>query len=99
MYLERIIKKTLFRNIKFDWLKFPPIGLIILFLYVLNPGHGKKKSQLIILIFFHFIQVIKMSHTNQHVKLDEVWAKILDGINHVYQVQSMKKATYMLLYS
>ncbi len=40
-----------------------------------------------------------MSHTNQHVKLDEVWAKILDGINHVYQVQSMKKATYMLLYS
>ncbi|CAF0844139.1 unnamed protein product [Adineta steineri] len=40
-----------------------------------------------------------MSHTNRHVKLDEVWAKLLDGINHVYQFQSMKKQAYMLLYT
>ncbi|CAF3045733.1 unnamed protein product [Rotaria socialis] len=40
-----------------------------------------------------------MSQTNRHVKLDEVWAKLLDGINHVYQFQGMKKPAYMLLYT
>lgn len=40
-----------------------------------------------------------MSHTNRHVKLDEVWAKLLDGINHVYRFQAMKKPAYMLLYT
>ena len=40
-----------------------------------------------------------MSQTNRHVKLDEVWAKLLVGINHVYQCQSMKKSAYILLYT
>ncbi|CAF4011328.1 unnamed protein product, partial [Rotaria magnacalcarata] len=40
-----------------------------------------------------------MSQTNRHVKLDEVWANLLDGINHVYQFQGMKKPAYMLLYT
>ncbi|UJR08703.1 hypothetical protein I4U23_012960 [Adineta vaga] len=40
-----------------------------------------------------------MAHANRHVKLDEVWDKLLDGINHVYQFQSMKKQAYMLLYT
>ncbi|CAF1052602.1 unnamed protein product [Adineta ricciae] len=40
-----------------------------------------------------------MANANRHVKLDEVWEKLLDGINHVYQFQSMKKQAYMLLYT
>lgn len=40
-----------------------------------------------------------MSHTNRHVKLDEVWAKLSEGIDHVYQFQSMKKPAYMVLYT
>ncbi|CAF4640035.1 unnamed protein product [Rotaria sp. Silwood2] len=40
-----------------------------------------------------------MSHTNRHVQLDEVWTKLLDGINPVYQFQAMKKSAYFLLYT
>jgi len=40
-----------------------------------------------------------MSHKTPHVKLEEVWEKLLDGINHVYQFQAMKRPAYMLLYT
>ena len=39
------------------------------------------------------------ANTNCSVKLDEVWAKLLDGVTHIYQFQSMKKSDYILLYT
>lgn len=40
-----------------------------------------------------------MSHTNRHVKLQEVWAKLSEGIDHVYQFQSIRTPAYMYLYT
>jgi hypothetical protein len=40
-----------------------------------------------------------MSQKNRHVKFDEVWGKLLDGIQHVYRFQSMQGPAWMLLYT
>ena len=80
----------------FHWSEYQSIGLVQSPLPISHRNGINPADRSV--FFIHLID-ITMSQANRHVKLDEVWAKLLDGINHVYQFQAMKKPAYMLLYT